>query len=181
MFHRRLAHACGIVVLALAAVACQSSRVASFEKFHDLGPGDTVRVEPFDVAAVVWVGDQGEHSPQEVQEALRLHLVDTLRQGGMEVREDSTSVIRGTITLVDAGSGSARVWWGFGAGKSRLACTAEMFDGSISTVQPAYVVHVEGGSHGKAGVFAGGYLSIGDAKDAAEQIARFYLDRKPKR
>jgi hypothetical protein len=177
----RIAHLVSVAVIALASVACQSAAVTSFHKNHDLPPGNTAAVEPFGISGVVWTGEHGEHTPQEIQQTLHADLLKALPAVGIQVQEGAGVVIRGTIELVHAGNGFSRSFWGFGAGKSRLVCHVEMYDNAVSTTLPAYVVQVEGGTHGKGGLQAAGYPCLADAGDAAEQIARFLRDKRQER
>lgn len=168
-----------LVVPALSLVlcaGCQSAKIAGASVARPLGPFDAAVVELFDVSKTNWLGDQGEHTPAEIQGALRAELMARLADGGVAVVDQSGGaavVVRGVIDMVDAGSGSTRVWVGFGAGQSKLTCRAWIHE--AGSADPSVTLSIQGGSHGRAGLLAASYMSIADARDAGEQIATYLL------
>ena len=114
--------------------------------------------------------------------ALLAELLERLTSAGFtagtvptaSVPRDGT-LVRGRVTLVDAGSGVARSLVGFGAGQSRFVCEAQLFDLERGLDAPVYTVHVEGGTHGGS---RASYPSVADAKDAARRIVTWCRVRR---
>jgi len=85
-------------------------------------------------------------------------------------------MLEGDISLIHNGSGSARVWVGFGAGKAKMTGTVKLY----SAADPSEIITkemIKAASIGAAGVFGGG----GNREDAvnynfARKVASF-LDK----
>ena len=112
-------------------------------KVPKIAPGSTIYVKEFSTADAN-LGksrhkDTAERLVSVIPHLLAIDLVEELRSDGFDALLDSgepipegSLVLAGRFTDLDPGSQSARVWIGFGAGKSRVCIEGEVTDAQSS-------------------------------------------------
>ncbi len=112
-------------------------------KVPKIAPGSTIYVKEFSTADANLGksrhNDTAERLVSVIPHLLAIDLVEELRSDGFDALLDSgepipegSLVLAGRFTDLDPGSQSARVWIGFGAGKSRVCIEGEVTDAQSS-------------------------------------------------
>ena len=112
-------------------------------KVPKIAPGSTIYVKEFSTADANLSKsrhkDTAERLVSVIPHLLAIDLVEELRSDGFDALLDSgepipdgSLVLAGRFTDLDPGSQSARVWIGFGAGKSRVCIEGEVTDAQSS-------------------------------------------------